>query len=158
MRTKKNYLRTTEPDTKYHSVLVTKLINRVMLDGKKTVASNHVYFAIDTVCKQTKIKPQELMEEIIDKVAPKVEVRTRRVGGASYQVPMPVTPRRASSLAMRWLVTEAAKRPNAKHHTYGEKLATEILEALNGEGGAIDKKNNAHRMAEANKAFAHFKW
>jgi small subunit ribosomal protein S7 len=158
MRTKKNYTRAVEPDAKHQSVLVNKLINRVMKQGKKTIAMKHVYSAIDTVTKKTKKKPQELMEELVERISPKVEVRTRRVGGASYQVPVSVKPRRATSLAIRWLVTEAAKKPNDKYHTYGEKLAAEMMDALNNEGGAIEKKNNAHRMAEANKAFAHFKW
>lgn len=158
MRTKKNYTREIQPDAKYQSTLVTKLINRSMRQGKKATAQKHVYQALEVVAKSTKKTPQDLMQELIEKIAPKVEVRTRRVGGASYQVPVPLQSKRSTSLAIRWLVTEANKRPNAQYHTYGEKLSAEMLDALNNEGGAIDKRNNAHRMAEANKAFAHFKW
>ncbi len=158
MRTKKDYTRTIDPDPKYNSVLISKLINRTMKDGKKSIAAKYVYSALETVAKKTKKKPPELMEELVDKISPKVEVRTRRVGGASYQVPVSVKPRRATSLAIRWLVTEAAKRPNAEYHVYGDKLTAEMLAALNEEGGAIEKRNSAHRMAEANKAFAHFRW
>jgi small subunit ribosomal protein S7 len=158
MRTKKNYTRDIQPDPKYQSTLITKLINRSMRQGKKVTAQKHVYQALETVAKSTKKTPQDLIQELIEKIAPKVEVRTRRVGGASYQVPVPLQPKRSTSLAIRWLVTEANKRPNAKYHTYGEKLSAEMLDALKNEGGAIDKRNNAHRMAEANKAFAHFKW
>ena len=158
MRTKKNYTREVQPDPKYGSVLISKLINRSMKEGKKTTAQNHVYQALTDVAKVTKKTPQEIIEELIEKVAPKVEVRTRRVGGASYQVPVPLQPKRSTSLALRWLVSESNKRPNAKYHTYAEKLSAEILDALKEEGGAIEKRNNALRMAEANKAFAHFKW
>lgn len=158
MRTKKNYHRQNEPDLKHGSILVAKLINRSMRQGKKTVAAKQVYRALDVVTEQIKKQPNEVMEELIEAVAPKIEVRSRRVGGASYQVPTPVRPRRATSLAIRWLVTEANKRPNAKYHTFAEKLAAEMLDALNQEGGAIAKRNTSHRMAEANKAFAHFRW
>ncbi len=158
MRTKKNYLRTTEPDQKFGSVLVSKLINRSMKGGKKLVAAKQVYQALEIVSKESKKSPVEFLDELVDVVAPKMEVRSRRVGGASYQVPTPVKTRRASSLAVRWLVIEANKRPNAKYHSFAEKLAAEMLDAMNQEGGSIARRNTSHRMAEANKAFAHFRW
>lgn len=158
MRIKKNFARLIEPDSRYQSVLIAKLINRTTKDGKKSVAMKQVYRAIDDVCSEIKHKPEELMEELVDKVAPKMEVRSRRVGGASYQVPMPVSRTRSISLAIRWLVWEANKRPNKKYHTFAEKLAAEMKDALTEQGGSIDRRNRAHRMAEANKAFAHFRW
>ena len=158
MRTKKNYNREIEPDPKFNSLLIAKLINRSMRSGKKSVARKHVYQALEAVAKKTKMKPPKLIEELSDKIAPKMEVRSRRVGGASYQVPTPVKPKRANSLAVRWLVVEANKRPNKEYHTYAEKLTAEMLDALQEKGGAINRRNHAHRMAEANKAFAHFRW
>jgi len=100
----------------------------------------------------------EVLEEALEKIKPKMEVRTRRVGGASYQVPMPVRDLRARSLSVRWLINEANKRANKQFHTFAEKLAAEILDALTEQGGAIEKRNTSHRMAEANKAFSHFRW
>ncbi|MBD3249968.1 MAG: 30S ribosomal protein S7 [Candidatus Pacebacteria bacterium] len=160
MRTKKNYVREIDPDPKHNSVLVAKLINRVMQRGKKSVARKHVYQALEIMLEKSKGKKtaDELMEELVEKISPKMEVRSRRVGGASYQVPMPVKPRRAVSLALRWLVIEANKRPNKNHHTFSEKLVAEMQDALKDQGGAIERRNHAHRMAEANKAFAHFRW
>src|SRR5690606_15068525 len=99
-----------------------------------------------------------VFEEVMEKIQPRMEVRTRRVGGASYQVPVPVKPRRAFALAVRWLVIEANKRPNREFHTYADKLAAEMLDALNETGGAINRRDTSHRMAEANKAFSHFCW
>ncbi len=158
MRTKKHKPRTIDPDPKYNSRLVAKLVNRSMKSGKKTVAQKHVYYALNKAGKETKLKPPQLMEKLVDKISPNREVRSRRVGGASYQVPMPVQSRRGTSLAIRWLVQEANKRPNKNFKSYGEKLAAEMLDALQDQGGAIDRRNQAHRMAEANKAFAHFRW
>lgn len=158
MRTKKNYVREIEPEAKHNSVLVAKLINRVMKSGKKSVARKHVYQALEQVLKDKKKTADELMAELVEKISPKMEVRSRRVGGASYQVPMPVKPRRSVSLAVRWLVLEANKRPNSTYHTFAEKLAAEMTDALKDQGGAIERRNHAHRMAEANKAFAHFRW
>ncbi len=158
MRTKKNYHRQIDPDLKHDSVLVARLINRSMKQGKKSVAAKQVYAALEKVSKKVKKEPNELMEQLIEVVAPKMEVRSRRVGGSSYQVPVPVKPKRAVSLAVRWLVIEANKRPNAKHHTFADKLAAEMLDALNQEGGSIARRNTSHRMAESNKAFAHFRW
>jgi len=158
MRTKKAQVREVEKDAKYGSVLVQNIINRSMKDGKKSVAQKQVYDALAIVEKETKRKALEVLEESIAKIQPQMEVRSRRVGGASYQVPMAVRGRRANSLSVRWLVTEANKRPNKQYHSYSLKLAAELLDALSEQGGAIEKRNASHRMAEANKAFSHFKW
>ena len=158
MRTKKANTRQVQKDVKYGSTLIQRLINRSMKDGKKSVAQKQVYAALDIIAKDTKRKALEVLEEGLDKIKPKMEVRTRRVGGASYQVPMPVRDLRARSLSIRWLVNEANKRPNKQYHTFADKLAAEILDALQEQGGAIEKRNTSHRMAEANKAFSHFRW
>ena len=158
MRTKSAPIRTVEPDDTYQSTKVAKLINYVMHDGKKNIAQKQVYAALDTLEKETGKPALVAFDEVITAVTPQVEVRSRRVGGAAYQVPTPVRPRRAFALALRWLVEEANKRPNAQYHTFAEKLAAEMLDALNNQGGAVERKNTAHRMAEANKAFAHFRW
>lgn len=158
MRTKRAQIREILPDTKYGSKRIAKLINYVMRDGKRTVAQKQVYLALDTLAKQTGKKPLEIFEDVIKMVTPQMEVRSRRIGGAAYQVPMPVKPKRAFALALRWLVVEANKRPSKQYHSFAEKLAAEMIDALSGQGGAINKKDTAHRMAEANKAFAHFRW
>jgi len=158
MRTKQAKTREVAPDSKYDSVLVTKLINRSMVSGKKTIAQNHIYKALEMVAKETGKKPVEVLEMALGNITPQMEVRSRRVGGASYQVPMPVRNRRSSALAIRWLVIESNKRSNSEHHTYADKLAAEILSALDNTGGAIEKKLSSHRMADANKAFSHFRW
>lgn len=158
MRTKKANTRLVNKDVKYGSTLIQHLINRSMKDGKKSVAQKQVYAALDIIAKETKRKAPEVLEEALDKIKPKMEVRTRRVGGASYQVPMAVRDLRARSLSIRWLVNEANGRANKQYHSYAEKLAAEILDALQEQGGAIEKRNTSHRMAEANKAFSHFRW
>lgn len=158
MRSKKAPLREIKPDNKYNSVKVAKLINYVMVDGKKAVATSLVYSALDQVAKETKKKPVEAFEEVVAMITPEMEVRSRRVGGAAYQVPMPVKPRRGFALALRWLVEEANKRPNKQYHSFEEKLAAEMLDALQNQGGAINRKETSHRNAEANKAFSHFRW
>lgn len=158
MRTKKAPVRDVLPDRKYGSKRVTKLINYVMRDGKKTIAEKQVYAALDQVAAATGKKHIEAFEEVIKAITPQMEVRSRRVGGAAYQVPMPVKPRRGFALALRWLVGEANKRHNSQYHSFSEKLAAEMLDALQGQGGAIAKRDTSHRMAEANKAFAHFRW
>jgi len=158
MRTKKANTREINKDVKYNSTLVQRVINRSMSDGKKSVAQKQVYAALDIVAQQSKRKALEVLEAAIEKIKPQMEVRSRRVGGASYQVPMPVRNARARSLSIRWLVTEANKKPNKQYHSYGEKLAAEILDAVTEQGGAIEKRNSSHRMAEANKAFSHFRW
>lgn len=158
MRTKKNYVREVAPDAKYNSDSVIKLINRVMRDGKKTVAEKQVYNAIDIVKTKANQDGVEVFEVALENITPKIEVRSRRIGGAAYQVPTPVKGKRAFALAIRWLVIESQKRSNSEFHTFAEKLAAEILDAANNQGGAIQKKLTMHKMAEANKAFAHFRW
>ena len=157
-RTGRTKPRVTEPDPVYNSQKLSKLINRVMKSGKKTVAQRQVYAALDIVKKEIKKDPELVFENAIKNITPQMEVRSRRVGGATYQVPMPLREPRGFSLAIRWLVTEARKRPNKQHHTFAEKLAAEIVAASRGEGGSIERKLNTHRQADANKAFAHFRW
>lgn len=158
MRAKSVGARTVNPDTRYHSLEVAKLINRAMIAGKKTVAEREVYAALDLIGKQTGAKPLDVLMTALNNIKPKTEVRSRRVGGAAYQVPMPVSPRRQFSLSIRWLVEYAGSRSNSEYHTFGEKLAAEIMDAYNNTGAAIKKRDDVHRMAEANKAFAHFRW
>jgi len=158
MRAKKAKLHEILPDAKYGSVEVTKLINRVMISGKKSVAERLVYDALDIVAKETKQKPLDVLLEALTNIKPKTEVRSRRVGGAAYQVPMPVSPRRQFALSIRWLVSYAQTRASSEYHTFAEKLAAEILSAQKSEGAAIKKRDDVHKMAEANKAFAHFRW
>jgi small subunit ribosomal protein S7 len=147
--------RATEPDPVYNSVLVTQLVNRVMTDGKKSVAEKIVYDALDQVGSKSGKPPVEVLEQAIKTVTPVLEVRSRRVGGANYQVPIEVPQRRARTLAIRWIVTFARDR-REKH--MGEKLANEIMDALNQQGGAFKRKDDMYRMAQANKAFAHYRW
>jgi small subunit ribosomal protein S7 len=158
MRSKQAPVRDTAPDPKHGSVRVAKFINYVMIDGKKAIAQKIVYNALEQVAQETKKKPVEAFEEAIAAIQPQMEVRSRRVGGAAYQVPMPVKGKRAFALSLSWLVEAATKRPNKQYHTFEEKLAAEMLDALNGAGGAIERRDNSHKAAEANKAFAHFRW
>lgn len=158
MRSKRASIRPVTPDPVYGSEQITKLINYSMYDGKRTIAERQVYSALKLLETQTKKKALDAFMEVIEQVSPQMEVRSRRVGGAAYQVPMPVRPERALSLSIRWLVQEARKRPNGQFHTFGEKLAAEMLDALQGQGGSINRRQTAHRMADANKAFAHFRW
>jgi len=142
-------------DPVYDSTLVTQVINRVMLDGKKSNAENIVYQAREDVGQKTGQSPVEVLERAVKSVTPVLEVRSRRVGGANYQVPVEVPQRRARTLAVRWLVTFARQRREKEMH---EKLAAEILDATNQQGGAYKKKDDIYRMAQANKAFAHYRW
>lgn len=158
MRSKRAPLRTITPDPVYGSTEITKLINYSMYDGKRSIAQKQIYAALKELETATKKKPLEAFADVIEQVSPQMEVRSRRVGGAAYQVPMPVRPERALSLAIRWLVQEARKRSNGQYHSFGEKLAAEMLDALNGQGGSVNRRQTAHRMADANKAFAHFRW
>ena len=143
------------PDPLYESQLVTQLQNRVMRDGKKSVAEAIVYSALDKVGEKTGRPPVEVLEQAVKTVTPVLEVRGRRVGGANYQVPVEVPQRRARTLAVRWLVTYARERREKGMST---KLANEILDALNQQGGAFKRKDDVYRMAQANKAFAHYRW
>lgn len=147
-----------EVDPKYGSYKVAKLINRAMKDGKKEQARKQIYAALDKVALELHRDALEVLDDVMHAVTPLMEVRSRRVGGAAYQVPMPVRGPRGSSLALRWLIMEARKRPSSSYHSFGEKLAAEMLDALKGEGGTIAKKTAVHKMADANKAFAHFRW
>ena len=143
------------PDPLYDSKLVTKLINNVMLDGKKGVAQRIVYDAFEIVKEKTGKNPAEVFEEAMAAVSPELEIKTRRVGGANYQVPMEVRPERKQTLGLRWITTYARARGEK---TMKERLAGEILDAIAGTGGAVKKREDTHKMAEANKAFAHFRW
>ena len=145
--------RTVMPDPTYQSTLVSKFINFVMERGKKTVAQAIVYDAFNIVKDKKKTDPLKLFEQAIELVRPQVEVRSRRVGGANYQVPMPVASSRQNALAFRWIIAAAKER---KGRAMQDRLAEEILDILEGTGGAMKKKEDVHRMAEANKAFAHF--
>ena len=148
-------VRTVEPDPLHGSVLVQQLINRVMLDGKKSVAERLVYGALDKVGERTGRPPVDVLEQAIKTVTPVLEVKSRRVGGANYQVPVEVPSGRARTLAIRWLVTYARDR---REKNFDEKLAGEILDALAQQGGAYKRKDDLYRMAQANKAFAHYRW
>jgi small subunit ribosomal protein S7 len=143
-------------DSKYHSPLVTRLVNTVMISGKKSVAQRIVYSAFETIVeKNPQSNPLEILQRAVDNAKPRLEVKARRVGGATYQVPVEVTADRQASLAIRWLVDFADAR---KGTPMKEALAAEILEAYQGQGNAIRKRDEVHKMAQANKAFAHFRW
>lgn len=144
-------------DPIYGNRLLTRFVNRVMLRGKKSVAEAQVYKSLDLI-KEKGEDPVKVFETAIANIGPKMEVRARRVGGASYQVPMEVRGERRVSLALRWLVAFAKKRSNREFKTFAEKLAAELLDASKGVGEAIKKRDGIQRMAEANRAFAHFKW
>ena len=146
-----------KPDPVYKNRFVTKLINRAMYAGKKSVAQKQVYGAFKIIKKNGE-DPIQLFSQALDNIRPSMEVRARRVGGAAYQIPMPVRGPRRDSLAIRWLIHYARARSNSEYHTFAEKLAAEIADAAKGEGGAIKKKTDMERMAEANRAFAHFRW
>jgi small subunit ribosomal protein S7 len=148
-------IRQIEPDPIHGSVIVQQLINRVMLDGKKSIAEGLVYSALDKVGERTGRPPVDVLEQAIKTVTPVLEVRSRRVGGANYQVPIEVPSRRARTLALRWIVTYSRDR---REKNFDEKLAGEILDALNQQGGAFKRKDDLYRMAQANKAFAHYRW
>lgn len=157
-RTGKITPRTTQPDPVYENLLLGKLINTVMRQGKKTIAQRHVYTALELMKDRGIQDPLVTFEAAVRNLTPQMEVRSRRVGGAAYQVPTPIKGSRGSSLALRWLIRGARNRPNSQYKTFSEKLATEILDAATGEGEAFQRKMTAHKMAEANKAFAHFRW
>ncbi|MDK2798829.1 MAG: small subunit ribosomal protein [Clostridiales bacterium] len=143
------------PDPLYNNRVVTKLINNVMLDGKKGVAQKIVYDAFDIVKEKTGKDALEAFEEALNNIMPVLEVKARRVGGATYQVPVEVRPERRQTLGLRWLVGYARNRGE---RTMRERLAAEIIDAINNTGGAVKKKEDTHKMAEANKAFAHYRW
>ena len=157
MRHAKIAKREVSPDKVYNNMHVAKLTNRLMKDGKKSIALKIVYGAFKTI-EQKELTPLEVLDKALGNIAPKVEVKARRVGGASYQVPIEVRPERRNSLALRWLIEAARKRSNKEYHTFTEKLAAELMDAANNEGEAVRKRDLALRQAEANKAFTHFRW
>ena len=142
-------------DPKYKSVIIPKLINSIMLDGKKTIAEKIVYDAIDKIKSKSKDEPIKVFNEAINNIKPTVEVRSRRVGGATYQVPVEVKSKRAQALAIRWLVESGRKR---KDKLMSDKIFNELYDAYEKKGSAVKKKEDVHKMAESNKAFAHFRW
>ena len=154
-RRKKADKRIINPDPKYANLLVSKFMNYLMVDGKRTVASGIMYDALDTVKSKTKKDELEEFIEIVDKVKPALEVRSRRVGGATYQVPTEVRPARREALAIRWIIEAARKR---SEKTMAERLSGEFMDILAGNGASLKKKSDVHKMAEANKAFSHFRW
>ncbi len=151
----KGHFRPLSPDAKHNSVLVTKLVNRVMLDGKKSLATSIVYSAMDFLAEKTETPALEAFETVLNNIKPPVEVKSRRVGGATYQVPIDVRAERQLALALRWLVDFARKR---REHSMSEKLGKELVDAFNNSGSTIKKRTDTLKMAEANRAFAHYKW
>ncbi len=157
MRHKKAIKRLIQPDKLYNSVLVARFINRVMVDGKKSVAEKVVYGAFDLLREKGQ-NPLEIFEKALNALGPTVEIKARRVGGANYQVPVEVRGERKTALAIRWLLEAAESKPNKEFHTFSEKLVAEVLDILEGKGEALKKRDNVHRQAEANRAFAHFRF
>jgi len=155
MRKKRSTRRITSPDPKYQDILVSRFINSLLKGGKKHTARGILYGAFDLIEEKTKNKPLDVFKKAVNNASPMIEVRARRVGGATYQVPTEVRPERRTALAIRWLIGYSKDRSDA---SMAQKLASELMAAAGGEGGAIKKKDDVHRMAEANKAFAHFKW
>ena len=143
------------PDPVFNSVVVTKLINSIMLDGKKSTAQTILYSAFEIIKEKTGKEPIEVFNQAIENITPQLEIRTRRIGGANYQVPVEVSQRRKGTLTLRWLVNYSRLR---NEHTMDQRLANEIIDASNGIGASVKKKEDTHKMAEANKAFAHFRW
>ena len=143
------------PDAKFGDRILTKFMNNLMIDGKKSIAERIVYNAFDRVEEKLKRAPVEVFHEAIDNIKPSVEVRSRRVGGATYQVPVEVRPERREALAIRWLIAAARKR---NENTMEERLAGELMDAVSSRGTAVKKREDVHKMAEANKAFSHYRW
>ena len=155
MRRGPSLKRRPEPDTIYNSLLVSQLINQVLLDGKKDLASNIVYSALEIVEKQTGSDPLNTLKDAFENVRPQIETKSRRVGGTNYQVPMEVPQRRSTTLAIRWMVDSSRKRGEK---TMSERLGREILDASNKTGASVKKREDVHKMAESNRAFAHYRW
>ena len=155
MRKRRAVKRDVLPDPIYNSKLVTKLINRLMVDGKKGVAQTILYDSFEIVKEKTNQEPMDVLNKALENIKPALEVKSRRVGGANYQVPIEVRPDRSQALGLRWLVQYARLRGG---HSMAENLANEIIDASNGVGAAVKKREDTHRMAEANKAFAHYRW
>lgn len=144
-----------QPDPVYRSVLVTQLVNKVLLSGKKSIAEQIVYSALDEIQRKTDNDPIATLKRAVDNVRPQLEVRSRRVGGATYQVPVEVRPRRATTLAIRWIVGYSRQR---REKTMAERLANELLDAANGVGASVKRREDLQKMADSNKAFAHYRW
>ena len=155
MRKKRAVKRDVLPDAIYNSKIVTKLINQIMIDGKRGIAQNIIYDAFEMIKNKTNEDPMVVFEKAMKNIRPALEVKSRRVGGSNYQVPVEVKPERAQALAFRWLAQYARLRSGK---SMAEKLANEIIDASNGIGASVKKKDDTHKMAEANKAFAHYKW
>ena len=155
MRKRRAVKRDVLPDSVYNSKVVTRLVNTIMKDGKKGTAQTIVYDAFDIIKNTTKEEPIEVYNKALENIRPALEVKSRRVGGANYQVPVEVKPERAQALAFRWLINYARLRNG---HSMAENLANEIIDASNGVGASVKKKEDTHKMAEANKAFAHYRW
>ena len=152
-------IRKVEPDAIYSSTIISKIINYAMKDGKKAVAEKQMYQALELIKKSFPNESEiDVIERALDNIRPKVEVRPRRIGGAVYQVPTPVRGNRQNSLAIRWFITAARARANKQYHSFAQKLAAEINDALNNSGSAVSKRLEVERMADANKAFAHLRW
>ena len=143
------------PDPIYHSTLVTQFVNSLMNEGRKSVAERILYGALESLQGRSEEEPLKLFKKAIDNVKPRLEVKSRRVGGSTYQIPVDVSPRRQTSLAIRWLINFAKTRGEK---TFQDRLANELLDAANNRGGAVKKREDTHKMAEANKAFAHYRW
>ncbi|MCU0411350.1 MAG: 30S ribosomal protein S7 [Bacteroidetes bacterium] len=155
MRKKKSSRRRLTPDPKYGDLMISRFTNSLLQQGKKNIARNILYDALDFVAKKTEKNPVEVFQKAMNNASPLIEVRARRVGGATYQVPTEVRPERRTALAIRWLISNAKERSDK---SMAQKLAAELMAAAVGEGGAVKKRDDVHRMAEANKAFAHFRW
>lgn len=158
MRSKKAEKRIAPLDPIYGSRLISRFINKVMKDGKRSIAEKLVYQALEEIKEKSKQEPLGVFEKAVANVAPKMEVRPRRVGGASYQVPVEVRGDRKEALAIRWILTGARSRSNKEYHSFGNKLAAELLDAANNTGIAIKKKEDIQKSANANRAFSHFRW
>lgn len=158
MRGKKAPKRIISPDPVYGSTTVARIINKVMRDGKKSVAQKQVYNALDLIAEKTGQDPLMTLKLALENVKPIMEIRARRIGGAAYQVPMPVRVDRRLTLAIRWLVSYANTRPNSEYKTFSAKLAQELIDAASNQGPAVKQRETVHRQAEANQAFAHFRW
>jgi small subunit ribosomal protein S7 len=143
------------PDPIYHSVLVTQVVNKILQRGKRALAERTVYGALDIVHDRTGQEPLAALKRAVENVKPQLEVKSRRVGGATYQVPVEVRPRRATTLAIRWLVGYSRQR---REHSMAERLAGELMDAMNGTGSTVKRRDDMHKMAESNKAFAHYRW
>jgi small subunit ribosomal protein S7 len=155
MRKKRAIRRRVTPDPKFGDELISRFVNSVLQDGKKNIARTIVYSALEQIGQKTDKNPLDVFKKAVDNASPLIEVRARRVGGATYQVPTEVRLERRTALAIRWLINYAQERSDK---SMSQKLAAELLAASSGEGGAVKKKDDVHRMAEANKAFAHFRW